>query len=539
MAKKLVAIILALTLSVSVLMVPASAASATAPQTLEINIENIFNRVLNDLIHYVLTYLNQFWPGFDEKFETSETYVAEHFYKGEDSFDTSVKSNAKWSLGYSSDSLIDDFNIMNGDFFLAGSLEVFEGRVPRAVYDDQRVRVYAISDGVSGTVVHAVIDGFGFARGDVEIIRGRLEEFAKNNNIISMNVSVLHQHSCIDTLGMNVPLLKALVTNTGNAGSNIIGGENLLDDYMVTKNPEFMENLYTTTVACVEEAVNGMKEGTLNYGYANIAEYIRDKRDPQSFDENIHRLRFTPNDGSAETWILEAGIHCTGYGAGPDILSADYPYYIEKNIKENEGANVVFVMGAELAITSEGELTNVEGESDLNNIKYYANALADKVRGIDNEITLDPVLNIIHQEVMVPVDNGILTLACREGILGAVVVKDGENYTLASEIGYMELGNEVAVFFAPGEFEPGLFYGGVTTPENSWDGTSWDFPALKDVTDCDNVLVFGLANDQAGYVLADNEYHSLLGENEEVNAISQKSGSIFTKAYVELVTSVK
>ena len=53
----------------------------------------------------------------------------------------------------------------------------------------------------------------------------------------------------------------------------------------------------------------------------------------------------------------------------PDILSADYPYYIEKNIKEREGANVVFVMGAELAITTEGELTNVEGESDLNNIK--------------------------------------------------------------------------------------------------------------------------------------------------------------------------
>lgn len=539
MAKKLVAIILALTLSISVFMVPASAASVVAPQTLEINVENVFNRVLNDLIHYVLTYLNRFWPGFEDEFATSETYVAEHFYKGEESFDTSVKPNAKWSLGYSSDSLIDDFDIMNGDFFLAGSLEVFEGRVPRAVYDDQRVRVYALSDGVSGTVVHAVIDGFGFARGDVEIIRGRLEEFAKENNIISMNVSVLHQHSCIDTLGMNVPLLKALVTNTGNAGSSVIAGENILDDYMVTKNPEFMENLFVTTVACIEEAVADMTEGTLNYGYANIKEYIRDKRDPQSFDENIHRLRFTPDDGSEETWILQACMHCTGYGAGPDILSSDYPYYLEKNIKENEGANVVYIMGAELAITTEGELTNVEGESDVCNITYYANALADKVRGINNEITLDPVLNVVHQEVMVPVDNGILTLACREGILGAVVVKDGENYTLASEIGYMELGNEVAIFIAPGEFEPGLFFGNVTKPEDSWDGASWDYPALKDVTDCDNVLVFGLANDQAGYVLADNEYHSLLGENEEVNAISKKSGSTFTKAFIELVSSVK
>ncbi len=539
MTKKLVAIILALTLSISVFMVPASAATATAPQTLAIDIESVFNRVLNDLIHYVLTYLNRFWPGFEDSFDSSETYVAEHFYKGEDSFDKTVKADSKWSLGYSSDSLIDDFNIMNGEFFLAGSLEVFEGRVPRAVYDDQRVRVYAISDGVSGTVVHAVIDGFGFARGDVEIIRGRLQEFAEANNIISLNVSVLHQHSCIDTLGMNVPLLKALVSNTGNAGAGSIGAEGLLDDYMVTKNPQFMENLFETTVACVEEAVSNMTEGTLNYGYANIKEYIRDKRDPQSFDENIHRLRFTPNDGSAETWILEAGIHCTGYGAGPDILSADYPYYIEKNINEKEGANVVFIQGAELAITSEGELTNVEGESDLNNITYYANALADKVRSINNEITLDPVLNIIHQEVMVPVDNGILTLACREGILGAVVVKDGQDYTLASEIGYMELGNEVAIFFAPGEFDPGIFYGGVTTPEESWDGESWDYPALKDVTDCDNVLVFGLANDQAGYVLADNEYHSLIGENEEVNAISKKSGSTFTKAYIELVSSVE
>lgn len=534
MTKKIVAIILALTLSISVFMVPASAASAVAPQTLEINIENIFNRVLNDLIHYILTYLNRFWPGFDDMFDNSETYVAENFYKGEDSFDSSVKSNSKWSLGYSSDSLIEDFDIMNGEFFLAGSLEVFEGRVPRAVYDDQRVRVYALSDGVSGTVVHAVIDGFGFARGDVEVIRERLAEFAEANGIISLNVSVLHQHSCIDTLGMNVPLLKALVANTGNAASG-----NLLDDYMVTKNPEFMENLYTTTVACVEEAVNNMTEGTLNYGYANIKEYIRDKRDPQSFDENIHRLRFTPNDGSAETWILEAGMHCTSFGAGPDVLTADYPYYIEKNIKENEGANVVFVMGAELAVTTQGDLTSVEGESDLTNLKYYADAITEKVRGINNEVKLDPVLNIAHQEVYVPVDNGILTLACREGILGAVVVKDGQDYTLVSEVGYMELGNEVAVFFAPGEFEPGIFFGNVTKPEDSWDGESWDYPALKDVTGVDNVLVFGLANDQAGYVLADNEYHSLIGENEEVNAISKKSGSTFAKAFIELVSTVK
>ena len=148
------------------------------------------------------------------------------------------------------------------------------------------------------------------------------------------------------------------------------------------------------------------------------------------------------------------------------------------------------------------------------------------------------MVNFNTSEVMVPVDNGILTLACREGILASVVLKDGENYTLVSEVGYMELGNEVAVFFAPGEFDPSIFYGGVTTPAESWNGESWDYPALKDITDCKYVLVYGLANDQGGYVLADNEYHSLIGENEEVNAISKKSGSTFAKAFIDLVSSV-
>ncbi len=535
MTKKLVAIILALTMSISVFMMPVNAMSANG-MNLEINIENVFNSVLNDLIHYVLDYLNRFWPGFEDRFDSSETYVAENFYKGEETFDKNVTANSEWSLGYAGASLIEGFDIMNGEYYLAGSLEILEGRCPRMVYDDQRVRVYAISDGVSGTVVHAVIDGFGFARGDVEEIRSRLKDFAEANNIVSINVSVLHQHSCIDTLGMNVPLLKALVTNTGNAAV-----DGALDDYMVTKNPEFMENLFVKTVACVEEAVNGMTEGTLNYGKADIEELIRDKRDPQSFDKYIHRLRFTPFDGSAETWILEAGIHCTNFGAGADVLTADYPYYIEKNINENEGANVVFVLGAELAITTDRTLTEVEGESTLNNVIYYADEIADRVRSINSETSLAPVLNIAHQEVMIEVDNEILTLACREGILNSIVVKDGGAYKLVTEVGYMELGNQVGVFFAPGEFDPGIFYGGVLLPkdEENWDGTSWDYAPLKDYTDCENVLVFGLSNDQGGYVLTDNSYHSLIGENEEVNAVSKTAGSQYTRAFISLINSVK
>ena len=529
MSKKVIAIVLALVLSFSIVAVPASAASVEIPAV----IENTFYSILDKLVSYVLSYLNKYWPGYDGGWSNADEYVAKYFYSGEDSFNRNVEDGAKWSLGYSGASLLDGLDIMNGEYFMAGSLEAVAGRVPTEVLDDQRVRVFALNDGTSGTMLYAVIDGFGLSRGDVEIIRERIDDFAKANNIISVDVSVLHQHSCIDTLGMNVPLAQALILNTGNAA---VGG--ILDDYKVTKNKVFMNNLFDKTVQCMKDAFANMKEGTLNYGSADISEYIRDKREPSSYDGEIHRLRFTPDDGSKETWILEAGIHPISFGAGGTILTADFPYYIEKQINANDNANVVYINGAELAISKDNTLINLpEGSTALENCEAYANAIVTKVEAITDS-PLDPVLNIKHQEVAVDVDNGILTLAAREDLLNAIIVKDGDGAKMITEIGYIELGNNVGIFVCPGEFEPAIIFGGAIKAEDSWNGTSWDFAPLKDFTSCENIMVFGLCNDQAGYVLTDNDYRSLFTENEEINVIGQTVGSTLTSAYIDLLASV-
>ena len=572
MSKKVLAVVLSLILAFSVVAVPVGAADITLPET---SVENVFYMFIDKLISVVLTYLNKYWPGYDSKWDTEEDYVADYFYEGESEFDREVADGAEWKLGYAGASLLEGIDATCGDYFLAGSLEPIVGRVPTKVIDDQRVRVYAISDGVSGTVVHAVIDGFGLSRGDVQIIRERMAEFAEENNVISINVSVLHQHSCIDTLGMNVPLAQALIMNTGNAA---LGG--LLDDQKVQKNQQFMESLYAKTVYAMKRAVKNMKAGTLSYGYADITEYVKDKRDPQSMNTNINRLRFVPEDGTSETWILEAAMHCTSIGAGPDELTADYPYYIEKTIREDYGANVVFVIGAELAITSRdiylckdcgsiadveitknkttiacpeacceavsakeigeaadlwNELNRDETKDDFELMADFGYIIAQKTIAIDNDVELEPVLNITHEEVALKVDNEILTLAAREDVLNPVIVKTSDDYNLITEIGYMELGNKVAVFLCPGEFEPALVYGGPESGDASWTGDEWSLPALKDCTDCEYVMVYGLCNDQAGYVLKDNEYHSLLTDNEEVNVISKTAGSTIVNEYVGIL----
>ncbi len=534
MSKKVLAVVLSLILAFSIVAVPVGAADVSLDN---FNIENVFNQIIDKLISFVLTYLNKFWPGYEDQWVGQDEYVPEHFYAGEETFDTEVSEGAKWEMGYAGASLLDGIDATSGDYFLAGTLEPIAGRVPVRVIDDQRVRVYAVTDGVSGVVIQAVIDGFGFSRGDVQIIRERMEEFAVENNVVAINVSVLHQHSCIDTLGMNVPLAQALLFNTGNAAA---GG--IIEDLKVEKNQEFMENLYTKTVLAMKRAVKSMKPGKLSYGSADIGELIHDKRDPQSFDPNINRLRFVPDDKTTEIWVLEAGIHCTMLGAGPDELTADYPYYIERKIKMETGANVVYVQGAELAITSDCDTLNLpEDISDYDRMAAYGEAIAERVIAIEekDEIVLDPVLNIKMAEVRLNVTNEILTLAAREDVLNPVIVKTEDDYQMITEIGYMELGNEVAIFICPGEFEPALVYGGPESGDASWSGTEWAYEPLKNFTKCENVMVYGLCNDQAGYVLRDNEYHSMFTENEEINVICDTAGSAFVNAFVELIASTK
>ncbi len=584
MSKKILAVLLSVIIAFSIVAVPVGAADA---ESSGVNIENIFNIVIEKLINFILKYLNKYLPGYEDTWSNAEDYVTENFYSGDTVFDKTIEADAKWNVGQASASLLDGIDPMNGKFYLAGSLEPIAGRAPSKVIDDQRVRVYAISDGTSGTAVHAVIDGFGLARGDVQEIRSRFAEFAAANGVTAVNVSVLHQHSCIDTLGMNVPLAQALLFNSGNAAT---GG--LLEGQKVENNKVFMENLYNKTVFAMKKAVMSMKEGEIFYGKADVSDYIRDKRDPQAFDGNIHRLRFVPDDGTAETWIIEAGIHTMSFGAGGDKLSGDFPYYLEKAVREEVGASIVYIQGAELAISmrtvdlcaecgsvpeiikpvSEDDVYAIyctecgnravledkeaakdyvatvdywnslnESLGEIETAASYGKTLAKKLMDIDSaaEKQLAPVLNVALSELKMNVSNEILTLAARQDILNSVIVKSADGYELVTEIGYMELGNEVAIFLCPGELDPSIAYGGPASGDAAWTGGEWTLPALKDITSCDNVLVFGLCNDQGGYILRDNEYHSLLSENEEVNVVSDAAGSTLVNGYTDLLKQIE
>lgn len=541
--KKVIALLLAVLIIVPCFIAPASAGTVDPNNSAEDKMKSYLYMGLDKVVSAAVAVLNRVIPGrdFTGSFPKLEDYKSDTFYPGNEKFDTEVKSGAKWSAGYASDSLIKDLEYKDGVYlykgkkvYMAGTLEPFKGRQPTEIIDDQRVCTYALSAG-DGIVVHAVIDGYGFASGDVAAIRARLADFAKKNNVISINVSVLHQHSCIDILGMGAPLLPALIVNPflsilGLDTKNYIGG----------KTPEFMENLYDTVASTVVDAVEDMEEGSLYYGNVDASEYMRDKRDPQVMDTDLHRIRFVPDNANEnEIWICEGGFHAVGAGISTSKLCGDFPYYLRKTVTEKTGADVVYVQGAELAITGNyGTLTFDESVYGAN-VKAMGEALAARLISIKNDTKLDPVLNIAHRNVYIEITNQILELAIREGLVNSTLTKNGSNYTAVSEIGYMELGNKVGAMFVPGEISPELLWGGVIEKDKTWRGESWDYAPFEKTAKVEKLICFGLANDQIGYILPDNDFRSMFTENEEINAGSSMSASAIANAFAELIKDVK
>lgn len=538
-AKKIIALLLTFVIVMLSAAVPASAASKLDPSEGPMQkLQSVFYMLLDKLVIFVGRVLNGIIPGLDwgkdwlnyDDYQTPDT-----FYKGEESFETQVSDDSVWSMGYSYGSLLEGLDILGGEYFMAGSLQAVTKKVPTEVLDDQGVNVYAVSDGVSGTVVHAVIDGFGIARGDVLEIRERLAEFAEENNIISINVSVLHQHSAIDILGMGVDLAPTLILNPG---MNALGMGK--DKLSTGKTQKFMDNLYEVVTETVVEAVEDMQEGTLYYGNADVSDLMHDKRKPEIFDGNIHRLRFDPADeASDEIWICEAGIHCTGFSGDDTYISADFPYYFKEYVKETVGADVVYVQGAEVAITTDRKNVSYSATEKNSKVKAYGIELAKRVMAIENEEALVPVLNISFTEFSLTADNPVLTLAVREGIIDSVATKDKTNFTIITELGYMELGNKVGIVMAPGELAPEILWGGAVTKEESWTKESWDYAPWQETVDTEILICFGLNNDQIGYILPDNDIRSMFTENEEINVVAANAGSVITEAFEKLVAEVK
>lgn len=534
MAKKLTAIVLSLAVLMSAFAIPAYAATEVTS-----DIERGFYRFVDKLLDAVVGGITNliFEP---RSFIDKDDYKSENFYEGlePDEFLAAPADGAVWKVGYANAS-IKTGNELTSEHYVGGSLSVSK-KLADEVRDDQKIRTVAVSDG-RGISIFASVDTFGLANNEVKVIREKFQAYAdtKGWDITSINISALHQHSCVDTFGLNGDIVGALFTASFR---NLFGME-----LPSGKNPEFMENLYKVSVQSMIEAVEDMQTGKLYFGTADATEYIREKRKPEVFDGNLNRIRFVPDAaGEKETWIINLPIHCVGNGAAGTMVTGDYPYFMEEYINKNANANFMMILGAELAISSDYPedlvadpyYTDMYKDEGYGRMASYGYLLAKLAQSVSNDVEIAPILNIRHKEVLVPVDNSIFKLAARGGLLTNTVVKDGLKYLTPTEVGYVEFGTKLAIAIIPGELAPEIAFGGAVSAEDSWDGTEWNYTAFADATD-KKLIVFGITNDQIGYLLTDNDWRSYLTENEEIVSTGPKGGAVITAAYLDLYNEIK
>ena len=509
----------------------ASASAVSMQETLSRRFYQLVDRmilILGKFLNAVIPGLN--WTG---RIPAAEAYVPAEFYPGKARFDAAPAADAGWRMGFSSASFLSNINPLDGSYYLAGAIGFTKGNTPAEVADDQGVNTYALSDGTT-TVTYSSIDGFGLTRGDVLEIRRRLAGFAAAHNIASINVSSIHQHSCIDTLGLGTPLLPALLKNP--AAVTLLGGRGMVKG----KTDAFMEEVYRAVVLTVTEAVEAMTPGALYYGAADISAHIVDKRDPVGFDGNFNRLRFVPDDGGREIWVGQTCIHPVTVDRNSHVLSADYPHYVEQYVNEAAGADFVFIQGAELAVSSSAATFDYDPADGVTaRAAAMGRTLGAKLCAITEEEALPPLLNVAFSEVKVQVENPIHIIAGREGLFSSVMVRDGLDYAVMTELGYLELGGKLGIVLAPGEIEPAILWGGAVTAADSWTGEAWDYAPWAQVCGAEKLLCFGLCNDQIGYILCDNDYRSMLTENEEINVAGRHAGSTLSDAFSALIARVK
>ena len=562
--RKVISLLLAVTMLFSFTSVFVNAQEAEAADNSKlIAVTNAVNGLLNGVF-------KGFGSLFPNDFISVEEYYkggSENFYEGNDTFLDEPSEDAEWYLGFGKASVVPE-NLINGEkaYYTGG---YFTQKVD-GVYDDQGVNAVALNDNSGrGTVVMASVDGVGVTNADIRTIRAeamrKLDEQGIDSDVVAININSTHAHTIIDTQGFGLEnLLLGIVKNIASRFTPFVKAGRSIDN-------EFYEYLIDGASDAIVEAYMNMEPGTLYYyETAGIGrserngtypddeyDYLYNKRyNTEGYQNFIACFRFVPDNAESQpTVFANVGGHPTTINRATKLLSADYPHYIETKMND-AGMNFMFIQGAQSPVSvSAGNVKTEEILAEIETEKAEDERVADYeqakklgyefarliIDAQDDATEVAPVLNVKMKEITVPLEYGLLELGAVSGLLGMTTVKDSSapaGYSVISEVGYLEIGTDIALVTVPGELVPQLVFGNVVDKTESYLGTDWEYECTADVIgENKTVLVMGLCNDAIGYIVPDNDYAPFIADTIWNNEIGIKLFGEYHSHYEEMLST--
>ena len=537
--KSIISVVLCVVMLFSCTSVVSFAADEITFASIGDGISKGFYDTLNKVVETLVSTICKIYPN-PPSWLSMDEYDSEEigFLPGRETYQTEAGEGNYWSLGYASASIVPE-DIDEGIYNLGRDLN---NKIAKGVYDDQRIRVAVIDDNSGeGAVIIGSVDGLGVTSTDARAIRMAVVEYCKEQgiNVASVNICATHSHSALDTQGVSTGFFQKLV---GNFVYNTMGNNNSLSGFQAAD--YFKSNFIAVSIETVKAAINDVEAGTLSFASIDCSEIIHDKRDLIAKEDipETAAFKFVSESGEV-TYIADISCHPTSFSASNGLVSSDYIYTLDNYINAQTGGNFVMVAGAlgQLSRDIEVDTTGMTEWEDMGaSAKVLGEAFGEFILAAEYK-ELAPVLNVTHKEIFVYPENSILTLACEIRLVNNRCFVDAEGNTcMATEMGYVEFGNEVGLALFPAEFYPETFWGNDITGNVTWDGTEWQYDSLHDSVDGVKVYCVSLANDEIGYVLTDNNFAfmgHIIGEEiaDEVLSVGKHTGSFLVGEYYEML----
>ncbi len=424
------------------------------------------------------------------------------------------------------------------------------------IYSGQNVNVLVLSNncdlnsnGKSDVIIMVSVDGVGITNRTCRDIRKGIEEKLSRcgitpGDILSCSVSATHCHAGLDIQGMYWKRIISVLAV--NLFKRFIPGQ-----YMLTLEKDMHDTLVEKSSDAVARAFAGMENGTLSFFNTGEADGVRDKFNSGAKTQNRFSSFIFESVTGKKTIVSNIGAHPVSANAQETHMTdCDYPYYMKLAMKD-AGYDFLFIQGSQAGVSTAdveigkkaeewaaskaltrdewvgryGEKTASEmfegcepGFGDMYKKGYsLAHFVIDS---LGSKRAVAPVVNIKATEILIDCDFGLLEVGAATGIMGFNAVRSAtaeSGYGIMAEIGYIELGDDVAFITVPGELSPACVYGskegydGKTkwTGPQSWSGKDWKYRTIEDMVreasgdDDKQLLVMGITNDAIGYNLPD------------------------------------
>lgn len=375
-------------------------------------------------------------------------------------------------------------------------------RAATAVHDPLQVNSIVIDDGHARLGI-AVLDAIGFFYDDVIAVRLACQADLRLDYLI---ICSTHNHSTPDLMGLWGP-------NPLRSGID----------------PAYRERVIRSAAQSLKEAVGSLQNARMSLHEIKTPPdgLVADTRKPQVFDSDLRVMLFRKPSGQEVLGSI------VGWGNHPETpwsknteITADFPGVLrealENGITQSNrmvlpglGGTHVFVNGAVGGLMTTHPSTVVKDPFSGVEFKtpshektralgqQLARRILDRVALSADDSTNRAPLRIHARTLHLPVDNSGFLLAT---LLGVLDRGHSKWMHMKSEVAIVRVG-EATLACVPGEIYPEIVNGGVErAPGGDFDVEPVEVPSVREFMPGKLKFVFGLANDEMGYIIPRSEW---------------------------------